>query len=409
MGVVQPADPLEILLFSWDGGGNVPPFLALGRHLLARGHRVRMVGHDSIAARAGAAGVDFAAFGGVPSWSPRPGRALEDEMEALAAHLLGPEFGDELLAATNRSRPHALVVDCMAGGSLSVAEHLGLPAAVLVHLRARFHFDAGGGSSLATRAPRESLNRQRVRLGLDPLPVEQSWWGALWRRAGQVFIASLPELEGAGEPLPEDFTYVGGVFDPEPADLPGDVVELIARAGGPLVVVSLSTTYMHQEPQIAAALGALDGLRGVLSIGDGLELKDPESRYVVVARWVPHQSLLPHADLVVTHAGHGTVMAALAAGVPLVCLPMGRDQHGTAEQVAAVGAGVSLDSSSDATHLRSAIDRVLTERSFRRCAENLAASMRRLGGAYRLAAEVEALARPEPLVRAHQTAARKRF
>jgi UDP:flavonoid glycosyltransferase YjiC (YdhE family) len=44
--------------------------------------------------------------------------------------------------------------------------------------------------------------------------------------------------------------------------------------------------------------------------------------------------------VVVTHAGHSTACYALAMGVPLVCMPMGRDQFMVADRVATVGAGV---------------------------------------------------------------------
>jgi hypothetical protein len=132
-----------------------------------------------MAQRAVVAGIDFTPFSRPPSWAPRPGHAIEDEMDRFATHLLGPELAEELLIATGQSRPDALVVDCMAGGALSAAEHLGLPTTVLVHLRARFHHDAKGGSSLASNAAKEALNRQRVHLGLEALPVELSWWGQL--------------------------------------------------------------------------------------------------------------------------------------------------------------------------------------------------------------------------------------
>ena len=41
---------------------------------------------------------------------------------------------------------------------------------------------------------------------------------------------------------------------------------------------------------------------------------------------------------VVTHAGHGTVLKTLAAGVPMVCMPMGRDQKDNTVRVLRLGA-----------------------------------------------------------------------
>ena len=401
----------NVLLLSWDGGGNVPPFLALGRRLVRRGHRVRMVGTETIAERARAAGIEFSPFVNPPSWSPTPGVALEDEVGELFTHLFGPELGEELLAAADASRPDALVIDCMAGGALSMAEHLAVPAAVLLHLRARFYY--GLPAYDVTAPARAELNQRRESLGLEPLPTE-NWWGELWQRAGEVYIASIPELEGSGMPLPASFTYIGGVFGADASRLPDRIAALVGQPDGPLVVTSLSTTYMHQERQLQTALAALEGMRGVVTVGDGLGPSDlaTTNGHVAVTRWLPHETLLPHADVVVTHAGHGTVMAALAAGVPLVCLPMGRDQHGNAEQIERNGAGVQLDQSAGAAQLRAAIDTVIADPRYAANARRLSERVHGLGGAERLADEVERLAgeggRTGPATTPHPKATRTR-
>jgi UDP:flavonoid glycosyltransferase YjiC (YdhE family) len=43
---------------------------------------------------------------------------------------------------------------------------------------------------------------------------------------------------------------------------------------------------------------------------------------VHVARWVPHEDVMPHAAAVICHGGAGTVRAALASGVPMVVLAL---------------------------------------------------------------------------------------
>jgi hypothetical protein len=55
---------------------------------------------------------------------------------------------------------------------------------------------------------------------------------------------------------------------------------------------------------------------------------------------VPQQDVLPDAALVVCHGGSGTTFGALAAGVPLVFVPMFADQRPNAERVEELGAGV---------------------------------------------------------------------
>ncbi len=55
-------------------------------------------------------------------------------------------------------------------------------------------------------------------------------------------------------------------------------------------------------------------------------------------RSVPHEAVLPAADLLVTHAGHGNSLSlALASGVPTRCgLPGGGDQPANADRIAAL-------------------------------------------------------------------------
>ena len=78
-----------------------------------------------------------------------------------------------------------------------------------------------------------------------------------------------------------------------------------------------------------------------------------------ISDWIPHRELLPRTDVVVTHAGLGTVMAALASGVPMVCMPMGRDQPLNAQRVATLGLGIELSPDASADAIRDAVEIVL--------------------------------------------------
>jgi UDP:flavonoid glycosyltransferase YjiC (YdhE family) len=94
---------------------------------------------------------------------------------------------------------------------------------------------------------------------------------------------------------------------------------------------------------------------------------------------------------VVTHAGHGTVLAAVTAGVPLVCVPMGRDQPAVAARVTHHGLGVAVDPDADATALRDAVRRVLGDPACRAAATRM---VRAIEPPDRAATEIEALTRP---------------
>jgi UDP:flavonoid glycosyltransferase YjiC (YdhE family) len=84
-------------------------------------------------------------------------------------------------------------------------------------------------------------------------------------------------------------------------------------------------------------------VRALVTLGEMLpdgEVQPTAS--VVVVRSAPHREILRQASLLITHCGHGRTMKALTAGVPIVCIPMGRDQNDTAARVVHVGAGVRL-------------------------------------------------------------------
>jgi UDP:flavonoid glycosyltransferase YjiC (YdhE family) len=59
---------------------------------------------------------------------------------------------------------------------------------------------------------------------------------------------------------------------------------------------------------------------------------------VHVEQEVPQAQVLPHVDLVVHHGGTGTVVGAVANGLPQVVMPQGADQFWNAEHLAAQGA-----------------------------------------------------------------------
>jgi UDP:flavonoid glycosyltransferase YjiC (YdhE family) len=112
----------------------------------------------------------------------------------------------------------------------------------------------------------------------------------------------------------------------------------------------------------------------------------------VIESYIPHQQVFPQADLVITHGGHGTVITALAHGVPVICLPMGRDQGDIAARVVWHGAGLRLTSHTRPATLRRAVQRVLAEPHFRDAARRLANDLRHADGGATAVAELEGLA-----------------
>ena len=180
--------------------------------------------------------------------------------------------------------------------------------------------------------------------------------------------------------------YVGPVLDEEsPSWEP---------PGLPLVLISFSSTYMRQEDALRRALEAAGSLkvRAVCTLGNAVRREAVHApANVLILDWLPHGAILPHAAAVVTHGGHSTIMAALAYGVPLVCMPMGRDQNANAERIAALGAGRAISSDAPTAEIREALHDVLSNESYRNAARRMAALIADLGRGQVAVTELEAL------------------
>jgi MGT family glycosyltransferase len=102
---------------------------------------------------------------------------------------------------------------------------------------------------------------------------------------------------------------------------------------------------------------------------------------VRAVQWVNHDHLLPRTAVMVTTAGGGTVMAGLQHGVPLITIPTEWDKAENAQRVVEAGAGIRLTPREcTPARLRSAVQRILSNESYRQNARRIAASLRRQGG-----------------------------
>ena len=356
----------KFLIASWDGGGNTPSAFNLGAWLVGRGHEVRLLGWSPMAARAEAAGLGFAVYPSLPEWPD--GVAHEAQPRLLDECLFGSGCGRDIAAAAREMRADVLVVDCFLRPGFEAAAELGVPAAALVHVSyQQFVHEWGAGF-----------------VGAD---VQ-----ALLGRCGAVLALQPPGFD-VPCPLPPGHVYVGAVGSPDRTRaLDPAVARLLQEPGEPWVLLSLSTT--PQPGRSEALAGMLPPLarlpvrvlltRSAAEDGAG----GPLPPNVVQTGFVPHDLVLPHMSAAISHAGMSTVATALGAGVPLVCVPQGRDQFGNAAGVERVGAGLSTDGAGVAD----ALCAVLSNPAFEAAARRFRDAMLPLGEGAVAADLVEALA-----------------
>lgn len=331
----------RFLIISWDGGGNVPPALNLGARLVQQGHRVRLLGWESMKSRAAIVGLEFKTYPSVPPW-PSGVTLQQAWKERAIPALLGQGTRDDIRAEIEDFSPDVLVVDCMIDAGLEVADTLDLPRAVLIHVLYTTFTDKWG-----TRATRKKN-------------------AAYLDHADQVLVLVPPGFDTAHR-LPLNTSNVGPITDPDPSPpLSTRLTELLAEPGKPWVLLSLGTTLQDQAvllPRILEAVARLP-IRVLLTLGGVLQpnaISPPPN--VTACDFIPHELLMPHMAAVVSHGGLSTITAALAAGVPLVSIPQGRDQPDNAKRVVASGVGRAVDKKASPAEIAAAIEAVLTDSS----------------------------------------------
>ncbi len=234
------------------------------------------------------------------------------------------------------------------------------------------------------------MNDTRRDLGLEPVGSLE----ASVRRADRVIFLTSEAFDFTPTRRDPHVVY-GGI--PIPANERGDVEwsPPWSNDGRPAVLLSLSTTYMAQEgllQRLVDALGMVD-CHALVTTGQGLRshslARVPDNVYAVES--VPHGVVLPHVQLVISHGGHGTVVRSLAAGVPVMVVPISRDQPDNAVRVVHHGAGLKMSKRSSPNKFADAIRRALADGEMRARAAELAERMSPDVGAPKAIEALEAL------------------
>ncbi len=415
--------PKRYLFAIVDGGGTVPADTSVIRAMVERGHDVRVLADRVLAPDIETTGAEH-----VP-WDRAPQRPNLDPKSVIMRDwdtktpfqafarvrdgaMTGPAglFAADVRAELQRRPADVVVANFFVFGAQIAAEAEGVPFAFLVSNLLSFPGSGtpplGPGLKPARgplgRARDAALNRLMKRVfdkGLDQLNAARRANGLApagsvlenFERADRLLLMTSEAFEYESFTPPPNVRLVGPRLD-DPA-WAGDWTPPAGDA--PLVLVGMSSTFMDHADALQAATDALGGLpvRGLVTTGPAIPLdaiRAPAN--VTLVERAPHSAVLRHAKAVVTHAGHGTVIKALAAGVPVVAIPLGRDQLDNAARVAHHGAGLRLKPKASSETIAGAVRRVLDEPSFGENARRLAAAIAVETAEDRAALELEALA-----------------
>jgi UDP:flavonoid glycosyltransferase YjiC (YdhE family) len=391
----------------WSGGGAVPPQLAIAKRLVRAGHEVSVLAPRSLADSVAASGAIFEPYRRAPEHDasdPRLDLLRDWEVRGLAARArmrdnvvygTASAICEDVLALVEVNRPDVIVTDYLLLGSYVAAEKAGLPLAALMHsiytlprpgvppfgpgLRVARGRVGGLRDAVLKKLQIRFLNARLDDLNAlrrsHVLPPVRSM-GELMLAADRLLILTSPAFDYPG-PIPANARWAGAITDPDlPAPPQPTGIDATNRRRN--VLVSFSTTFQRQNPILERVVEALARLpvRAVVTCGPAIPPSQlPAAHNVWIIAAAPHCELLPTTDLVITHGGHGTVSTALRHGVPVLCLPMGRDQREVASRAEWHGAGVSTPATTSVPRLRRLIRMALDDSSLRVAAGQLAARM----------------------------------
>lgn len=399
--------------------GHIHPFGALGRGLIARGHRVTFLQMIDLEQKVLAEGLDFEALG----TSDHPRGSLPASLDALGRRkgLSALRFTIQAVAKTTemvcrdapeairRLRIDALLVDQMEPAGGAVAEHVGIPFVTICNalpvnrdpiappafspwqyrksrwasVRNRVGY---GISDWLTRPVTDAVAEYRARWKLAPLTSPDDSFSTLAQ------ISQMPqEFDFPRLALPSQFHYVGPLrsADSSATEFPWGRLD-----GRPLVYASLGTLQNSREEVFRCFAEACKDLDVQLVLSHGGGLTDAQASRLpgapVVVRFAPQREVVRRAHLTLTHAGLNTVLDSLEYGVPLVTVPITYEQPSIARRVEwhACGESIALGQLST-RRLRQRLTKVLDHPRFRGGAARMREAISRAGGVERATVVIE--------------------
>ena len=361
---------LNVMLPTLGSSGDVHPFIALGKAMHQRGHRVTVLTNPLFQALIESQGLEFlplgkleaaqVAIGNPDVWHLRKGFAI-------IASVIVPAIAETYRYIEQRADSNTVVAfSTLAFGGRVAQEKLGVPSAS-VHLQPsviRTYADQGmlGNVRLSAAHPRWMkqilfslvdglvldrnlklpLNRFRATLGLAPVSRVMDQW----MNSPQLVLAMFPEWFASPQPDWPANTHAVGFpqFDDDEASDSLQPAEEFLGAGEPPIVVtpgSAGSTMQRFFRESVDAVGRI-GARAMLVTNFPEQVPRHLPSGVQVFGYLPFSKLLPRSAMMVYHGGIGTLAQGIKAGVPHLIVPHGYDQFDSGWRIEQLRLGRSL-------------------------------------------------------------------
>ena len=442
----------RVLTYTSPARGHLYPAVPIVKELRSRGHETVLYGLASEIERMRGLGIQTRPLAPeverIELEDYRARTLPERGLRALGtfARRAGPETFD-LERALDEHAPDAVLVDVNCWGAAAVAESSGLPWAMyspfllMLSSRQAPPFGMGlapmGGPLGRTR---DAIARSLGRIGVDravlptlnPLRARHGLarlehFEELFAEPRLLLALTAEGFEYHRSDWPANVRFVGPMnWSPagprdrcalgtsasgprdrhavEPLSVRGHAGAGLEELRDPLILVTCSTERQRDKRLLHVALQTLPGAgMSVLATSaahDPAEFQAPPGSRVV--RYASHDPVLERAACVVCHGGMGITQKALAAQVPVVVVPFGRDQWENARRVQVAGAGDLLSPRKlNSERLLAAVQTALGARAGARL---VSAAFARAGGARAAADALEGMLGASGAANANSTA-----
>ncbi|MEP7302020.1 MAG: glycosyltransferase [Caldimonas sp.] len=364
---------MQVILANVGSLGDIHPYLAIGRALRARGHRVVMISNRESAEKVQACGLDFESAGDNLNGEAAAASALLwhriKGLGVLWRHLLAPAILPtyDAIVRLAGAAPSVVVAAPLMFGARLAQERLGVrllsaytAPSLLRTCRAPLtiaHWRLPAGTpSFAAAAfwrvidryklepmARPALAAARARIGL-PAGDAGSLFGS-WMHSPLGGITLFPEWFAPARPdWPKQLRFGGfPLYDEADAALAPELLAFLAAGAAPIVFMP-GSEMRHARGFFAAALAACTALgrRAVFLTRYPEQVPAGLPAEVLHRPYAPFGALLSRSAMLVHHGGIGSASQAMRAGIPQIVMPMSHDQFDNAWRIESLGLGRAL-------------------------------------------------------------------
>ena len=383
---------MRIAWFCIPAHGHTNPTLGLVRALTEAGHSVYYFSFEMFREKIENAGAVFI-----------PCDAYDFEMEDKEnADRVGKDqaFAVELLVSSTLAldgmvtekiaelKPDVIVADSIAyWGKLAAMKH-GIP---FVSSTTTFAFNRyssrymkhGIGETLKMLFSMPKVNKQIRRLQEKGYPVKGILDIVQNDNDTNTVVYTSKYFQPCSDTFSEKYHFIGPAIRP--------IRDTFEKKAEKTVYISMGTINQNREfyRNCIHVLGKTD-YQVIISMGTNTEHFDAVPDNIEIYESVDQMAVLEIADAFITHCGMNSASEGLYFGVPLILFPQTPEQGAVARRAEELGAGLRLPSIEEEDVLKS-VTQVISEKSFKQCAEKISESFRNSGGIREAVAFIESI------------------